>query len=315
MHPSYSVILFTTASGAGYGMLVLLGLGAVLGQLPADRWFGFVAFAISLGLVTLGLLSSTFHLGHPERSWRAVTQWRSSWLSREGVVALATYVPAGLFAAGWVLSARNGGVWAWLGALAAVLAAVTVGSTGMIYASLKTIPRWSNAWVTPIYLALALSTGSLWFAALLHLFSIGLAWADWLAVVATVIAWGLKLGYWRHIDREPTRSTAESATGLAALGAVRLLEAPHTQENFVMREMGFRVARRHARPLRRIALLLGGLAPVVLAVVAASSGGIVGVAAIVLAAASASIGVLIERWLFFAEARHVVTLFYGAAKA
>ena len=77
MHPSYSVILFTTASGAGYGMLALLALGAVLGQLPADRWFGFTAFATSLGLVTFGLLSSTFHLGHPERSWRAVGQWRS----------------------------------------------------------------------------------------------------------------------------------------------------------------------------------------------------------------------------------------------
>ena len=90
VHPAPSVILFTTASGAGYGLLAWLGAAGAFGGLPADRWFGGVAMVIGLGLVSAGLLASTFHLGHPERAWRALSQWRSSWLSREGVAAMAT---------------------------------------------------------------------------------------------------------------------------------------------------------------------------------------------------------------------------------
>src|SRR3546814_6221247 len=83
MHPAKSVILFTTASGAGYGLIAWLGVLAALGLLPAERWFGLVAFGLGLGLVVLGLLSSTLHLGRPERAWRAFSQWRSSWRSEE----------------------------------------------------------------------------------------------------------------------------------------------------------------------------------------------------------------------------------------
>ncbi|MBT4940732.1 MAG: dimethyl sulfoxide reductase anchor subunit, partial [Rhodospirillaceae bacterium] len=101
MHPAYSVIFFTAASGAGYGLLGLMGVLNAGGYLPSDKWFGLTGFFLALGLITFGLLASTFHLGHPERAWRALTQWRSSWLSREGVLAVLTYVPAGLFAIGW----------------------------------------------------------------------------------------------------------------------------------------------------------------------------------------------------------------------
>ena len=120
MHPAASVIFFTTASGAGYGLLFLLGLALPLGLIPADRWLGLVAMGLALGLIGLGLLSSTFHLGHPERAWRAFSQWRSSWLSREGVAAVATFLPAGLFAIGWVFLENTSGFWA-LCALAAAL--------------------------------------------------------------------------------------------------------------------------------------------------------------------------------------------------
>jgi hypothetical protein len=104
MNPAYSVILFTTASGAGYGLLALLGFVG-FNHGPASSFiFGLVAIVIALGLITIGLLSSTFHLGHPERAWRAFSQWRSSWLSREGVAAVVTYGPAVLLFAqpGWI---------------------------------------------------------------------------------------------------------------------------------------------------------------------------------------------------------------------
>src|SRR6266404_7452727 len=101
MTPAISVIFFTVSSGAGYGLLILLGIFASFGALPADRWFGFTAFALALTAITAGLLASTLHLGHPERAWRAFSQWRSSWLSREGVASLSTFPPAMVFAALW----------------------------------------------------------------------------------------------------------------------------------------------------------------------------------------------------------------------
>jgi len=109
MHPAFSVIFFTTASGAGYGLLALLGVSAASGLLPSDRWLGAVALGLALALVTAGLLSSTAHLGRPERAWRAFSQWRSSWLSREGVMSIITFVPALVFAYGWVVENRTDG--------------------------------------------------------------------------------------------------------------------------------------------------------------------------------------------------------------
>ena len=98
MHPALSVILFTTASGAGYGLLFLIGLLTGTGFLPESRWFAVAAFGLSLGAISFGLLASTFHLGRPERAWRAFSQWRTSWLSREGVASVIAYLPAGLLA-------------------------------------------------------------------------------------------------------------------------------------------------------------------------------------------------------------------------
>ena len=102
MHPAFSIIFFTSASGLGYGLLALLGILGPLGILPPDQILGFVALALALGAISAGLMSSAAHLGHPERALRAFSQWRSSWLSREGVASVATYIPAGLFGIGWV---------------------------------------------------------------------------------------------------------------------------------------------------------------------------------------------------------------------
>ena len=115
MHPAYSVIFFTTATGAGYGLLALLGVSAGFGLIDAGFWFRFVSLGLALALISAGLLSSAAHLGRPERAWRAFSQWRSSWLSREGVASVATFIPAGLFGIGWVLLGKDGG---WVAATA-----------------------------------------------------------------------------------------------------------------------------------------------------------------------------------------------------
>ena len=184
MHPSFSVIFFTTASGAGYGLLALLGVLAPLGVTPPDAAFGFVALGLALGGITAGLVSSTFHLGHPERALRAFSQWRSSWLSREGVASVLTYVPAGLFGIAWVFF---GVVSPPLGVVAAIGAVVTVFCTAMIYRSLKPVQRWHNSWVVPNYLVLALMTGALWLSALLMLFGAGSRGVAWLTLLAILL--------------------------------------------------------------------------------------------------------------------------------
>ena len=309
MHPSLSVIFFTTASGAGYGLLALLGVLAPFGVLPSDPMFGLVALALALGAITFGLVSSVFHLGQRQRAWRAFSQWRTSWLSREGVAAVATFLPAGVFGIGWVFL---GFVLKAAGLLAALGAVVTVFCTAMIYRSLKPVPRWYNGWVVPNYLALGLMSGILWLMLVLQIFG---PRPQLYAVVPIVIALAalLKLAYWRFIDGAAATSTAGSATGLGSLGTVRLFEAPHTSENYLLKEMGFRIARKHAAKLRRIAVVLGFVLPFVLSLAPFVVSGWLALAAALVAAVLGTIGVFVERWLFFAEAQHAVTLYYGRA--
>jgi DMSO reductase anchor subunit len=168
----------------------------------------------------------------------------------------------------------------------------------------------------PNYLALALMGGSVWLAVVAQFFGTqrGL---NVLAVAAIAVAAALKLAYWHHIDRPTTgaTSTAETATGLGSIGKVRLFEAPHTSENYLLKEMGFQIARKHAAKLRRLALLLGFALPALLSAVPLVVSGWPAVGALLVAAPLATVGIFVERWLFFAEARHAVTLYYGGALA
>jgi DMSO reductase anchor subunit len=163
----------------------------------------------------------------------------------------------------------------------------------------------------PVYLAFALMTGALGAHALLTLSGAASRWAGVLAICAVLLAFALKILSWRRLARSVPESSPESATGLAALGRVRMLDPPHTQTNYLLNEMGFRLGRKHASRLRRLSLasgLVGSLLLTSLALV--SSGGLAAMFAL-LALAAGIMGVLLERWLFFAEARHTVMLYYG----
>ena len=256
MHPAYSVILFTTASGAGYGLLLWLAAAAALNLVPRDPMLGFFGLGLAIALVTIGLLSSTLHLGRPERAWRALSQWRSSWLSRDGVAAIATYIPIAALGLAWVFGELVPGQLA-VGAVVSVpCALITVWCTGMIYASLPTIRAWNQPLVAPLYMALALATGGVLMNLLLATFGYELRWAAIGTVLALVFGAILKRLYWTAIDTATRTYTAESATGLGRFGTVRPLDPPHTQPNFVMREMGYQVARRHAERLRQLSAAL-----------------------------------------------------------
>ncbi|MDG4892052.1 dimethyl sulfoxide reductase anchor subunit [Mesorhizobium sp. WSM4976] len=310
MHPAFSVVFFTTATGAGYGLLALLGVLGGFGVIQADFWLGFVGMALALGLVVAGLLSSTGHLGRPERAWRAFSQWRSSWLSREGVASVATFIPAGLFGIGWVFFGKSGGWVAAAGLLTAAGAVATTCTTGMIYASLKPIAQWRSRYTLPAYLIFAVMTGSVLANALLQGFKLGSTAVLICALVATLFGWGWKLATWRYNDRLDIPTTANTATGLAG-GTVRSIEWPHTEENYLLKEMGFRIARKHSARLRRIAQALAFAVPATLLAIICFLPWPLGAIASLLAAAAQLTGMLVERWLFFADAKHTVTLYYG----
>lgn len=289
MHPAPSLIVFTTLSGLGFGLLFWLGIG-----LPEKTGFmAFVLYALGYGLACAGLLASTFHLGHPERALRAFTQWRTSWLSREAVLAVATLLLMAPHAAGAVFLSTPLPV---LGAIAGILSLVTVVATAMIYASIRAVPRWHHWSVPPVFLTAALAGGALLAGNLL--------WAGLL-----LILFGAALAlHWAIGDTRfaASGSNAGTATGLGRIGKVRLFEPPHSGDNYLLREMVHRVGRKHAGRLRVLALLLGAVLPAILLMLLPGSYWLAG-----LAAALHLAGVLASRWLFYAQAEHVVGLYYG----
>jgi sulfite dehydrogenase (quinone) subunit SoeC len=302
VNPAYSVILFTTASGAGYGLLALLGLVGFNHGPASSLGFALTALVVALGLITIGLLSSTLHLGRPGRAWRAFSQWRSSWLSREGVLAVLTFPFALAFGAAWCGYAPAALI-APLGVVTAVLCAATVLATGKIYATLITIPAWNTSFTVPVYLVLALGTGACLLAVIALMFGRFQVFQLIVAVAALLAALVLKWLYWRHIDVKPMGPSTGEATGLGK--NVRQWEVPHTNINFIQKEMGFVVARKHAATLRKLVLAL-----LVLAILACVLAWIVTPWFVLVAALAALVAVICERWLFFAEARHIVMAYY-----
>lgn len=300
MHPASSIIVFTTLSGFGYGLAAVLGLGLLDPAALSTK----IAHILALVLIAAGLSSSTLHLRNPQRAWRAFSQWRSSWLSREGVLAVVTFLPLLVSAWGSLIEGR------YLllpGLLGTVLSGAVVYCTAMIYASLKSVDAWHTPLTPACYLLFAAAGGLLLAGLLSHSTPILVA-----SLVFIVAAWLAKWLWWQRLAALKPLSTPESATGLGHIGRVRLLERPHTNDNYLTREMGFRIARKHANKLRQIALVTGGFAPVFLILLAIAAGGglLLGLLS-ALAALLLLAGMLVERWLFFATARHAVMNYYG----
>lgn len=288
MHPAPSIIAFTTLSGLGLGLLTYLGFSAVTPR----GWAAFLWFGLGYGLTLAGLAASALHLGRPERALRAFSQWRTSWLSREAVLAALALMVLAPHAAGLEFWGRPVPL---AGMAGGVLCLATILATSMIYAQLRTVPRW-NHWTTPaVFLTAALAGGAI-LTTRIELAELTLPW----------LALALAL-HWILGDRQFARSgqSPETATGLGALGRVRQLEAPHTGPNYLLREMAYVVGRRHRMKLRVIAMVFACLIPALLL------GLWPGWPGLILAAFSHLAGMLTARWLFFAEAEHVMGLYYG----
>ena len=288
MHPAPSVIFFTVFSGLGFGFLAWLGIGIPAPQGWAAFPYFFVAFAMAVG----GLIASTFHLGNPKNAIKAFTQWRTSWLSREAWMAVGTLSVMGLFAAANIFMNIQIPPLGWIGA---IMALVTVYTTSMMYAQLKTVPRWNHWSTSALFIFLALGGG-----AILAGDTLGTLIFLTLALVVQLYVW--IAGDQRFAARG---HTLETATGLGTIGKVRLYEPPHTGTNYLLNEMVHVVARKHILKLRLIALLMGYLLPLLLAGLSGSRFDLQ-----ITALVSHIIGILTQRWLFFAEAEHVVGLYY-----
>jgi sulfite dehydrogenase (quinone) subunit SoeC len=288
MHPAPSVILFSTLSGLGFGFLAFLGWGA----LSPSGWAAFFLWGLGYGLAVAGLLASTFHLGNPKNALKAFTQWRTSWLSREAWASVATLL---LLAPAALAEIFGLAVPRLVGQVGGTLALVTVFTTAMIYTQIKAVPRWHH-WLTPVmFLSFALAGGALlsglWIAPLV-LLGVG------------VVLWAV----WQNGDGAFARAgqTMGTATGLDRLGVPSVFDPAHTAGNYLKREMIFVVGRKHAARLRKIALALASVLPALVLLMP------LGVWGIALAAVLHLAGALAARWLFFAEAEHVVGLYYGA---
>jgi DMSO reductase anchor subunit len=288
MHPAPSVIIFTTFSGLGFGLLFWLGLDTT----PPTGWVAFVFWLIAYVMAVGGLLASTFHLGHPERFLKAFTQWRSSWLSREGIAAVATLVLMGFYGLGLVFF---GTAWQPLGYLGAIGALATVYTTSMIYAQMKTVPRWHSGLTPAMFLSVSLAGGAL------------LKGYSTLALLLIIVAGIVLIMSWIEGDKafENSGTTMATATGLGDIGSVRAFEPPHTGTNYLMREFIHVVGRKHSHKLRMISFGLAIVLPVILLLLPFSHW------IALIAVISHIAGVLASRWLFFAEAEHVVGLYYG----
>lgn len=316
MHPAFSVILFTTLSGAGYGSLALLGILSLFSWLPVDPSFGICATTLALVMISAGLISSTSHLGHPRRAWRALSQWRSSWLSREGVFAIFTYLPTSIFWLTFVMPETLNQSKLIINTLTVVFPIITIYCTAKIYSSLKTIRQWNHQLVVPAYLLIGLFGGAIILIFLLSVFGLFFPTFCYFASLVGLITGILKIAYWRSIDNTSNQLTPAHAIGLGTAGEkVSLLDSPTTSENFVMREMGFKIARKHSARLRAIVMFTLFIVPSIITVITTFNENSTTIFVLSLVAViSMCSGSVIERWLFFAEAKHVVTLYYGATK-
>lgn len=289
MHPAASVIIFNTFSGLGFGLLFWLGLGALVPTgLSAFIWFA-IAYVLAVG----GLIASTFHLGHPERAIKAFSQWKTSWLSREGICAVFALIVMAIYAAALVFADTH---LALIGIIGGIASLGVVFTTSMIYAQMRTVPRWRH-WTTPaMYLLLSIGGGAL------------LSGQIYIAATLFVIGAMLQIFAWISGDTrfKASGTTMETATGLGGIGKVRAFEPPHTGTNYLMREFIHQVGRKHADTLRIITIGLAFVLPVILLLLPFNHH-IMAIPAVL----SHIAGVLTLRWLFFAQAEHVVGLYYG----
>lgn len=313
MHPSFSLILFTSMAGMAQGAIVSLAvLNSGSDQLPSEL-LNVYLFPLILALLFGGLLASTFHLGHPERAWRAIMMWRTSWLSREVLILPAFIALTALaYYFSWQASVPN---WLWL--LLSIAALALWVCTAMIYQCIRFIQEWAHPATMVNFIALGMSSGWFLLMVLLTLWSIlhpnqAVVTSSNIAGVAgftgflILLSLSLKLWIWKRNRGLKPKSNLQSATGIKT-GFVRQISMGMMGGSFNTREFFHQQSSFFVANVRKIAFFGTYLLPVLLLTIVVSNGTL---SVLVLAFVLHCIGLMAERWLFFAEANHPQNLYY-----
>ena len=319
MKPAFSVVFLTTLIGAGQGLFLALFTQqsyALFGQLPmqSDGFYG-VGSLIVLMLLAGGLVASFFHLGRPERAWRAAAQWRTSWLSREaivlpafmgivflyGVAHLAGYrpvvvtLPSGLAIDLTIL----------LGVIGTLLSFTLFVCTGMIYACLRFLREWHTPLTVINYVLLGGSSGFILAASYAAFSAPDQAgfFSGWAIIITLLALVGRVASLIRNAHLKP-KSTIQTAIGIKHPSIVQRTQGAmggsfNTREFFHGRSEAF------MRAVKPAFLVFAFLLPLVLLVI-----GMSGPVALSVVFLLQYLGLLAERWFFFAQANHPQNLYY-----
>lgn len=311
MKPDSAVIYFTVASGVGYGMIVVLSILFLTNELNYIINAKIIISILSLFLVSSGLLASTKHLSHPERAWHALSQWRTSWLSREGLFAIIAFFPILTFYYLWIFQYNSNLIYFFI-MISSLLSILTVYCTSKIYASLKTEPAWHNPLVPIIYILNSIVSGSLVIFLIFFYYNIYNLVLTNLIVIILPSTLFIKLLYWYSIRLKKTSNT-RSALNLGKNNKVSFFEGPHTGENYLTTEMINKIDRIKSISYRSVFCILTYVTPVYCIIqepylVVSHK---ISLITFCLTTIMAIFGMFIERWLFFIESQHSVSLYYG----
>lgn len=303
MNPAFSVVIFTTIAGAAQGLVVALALAVLFGAVLSPSFVNWSLFIAGVMLL-IGLGASFGHLGRPERAWRTWMMWRTSWLSREVIVLPAFIGIVGLW---WLLSI-NGATLVVLPLLAIVVAGLLWYCTGMIYACLRFIEEWAQPLTLVNFALLGLSSGLILTSALAALWGQSgfLTWTGPAALVVTLVALATRWLAMRHNAGIKHRSTLQSATGIRSEKLTQK-SMGMSAGSFNTREFFHGAGHAVIGKIKLASLGLGFAVPALLVLLAIATGSAV---LFVLAFLVQAPGLVADRWLFFAQARHPQNLYY-----
>ena len=289
MHPAPSIILFTVLSGFGFGLISIIGL---LQFLSVINMFDLIIYSI-IGVIfaTVGLVSSFFHLANKKNAIKSLSQWQTSWLSREAIASIFCL----LIVFGNIIWAvyQNNYV-SEVGVLLFFLSLFTIFTTSMIYAQLKTVPSWNNALTPAIFVCAALTGGAILLT-------------DYASLVLLLVFGTLQISFWYIADRgfQDKETSVGTALGYNKNEEIRPFDVAHTNRNYLLNEMVYKVARKHSVKIRYISFFMAFVFPMSLILIFPNNFS-VSVSAITIHL----IGIYFSRWLFFAEAKHSVSFYY-----
>ena len=289
MHPAPSIILFTVLSGFGFGLISIIGL---LQFLSVITMFDLIIYSI-IGVIfaTVGLVSSFFHLANKKNAIKSLSQWQTSWLSREAIASIFCL----LIVFGNIIWAvyQNNYV-SEVGVVLFFLSLFTIFTTSMIYAQLKTVPSWNNALTPAIFVCAALTGGAILLT-------------DYASLVLLLVYGTLQISFWYIADRgfQDKETSVGTALGYNKNEEIRPFDVAHTNRNYLLNEMVYKVARKHSVKIRYISFFMAFVFPMSLILIFPNNFS-VSVSAITIHL----IGIYFSRWLFFAEAKHSVSFYY-----